>query len=63
MDEGDAPAVGRLGGDLVAEDGAPVLGPQLLQIRAAEPTGQHAHELARPLGLRDVGEPRPPSRI
>ena len=44
--------------DLVAQDRAGVRRPELLDVRAAEPAGEHPHELAGPVGLRDVRERR-----
>ena len=58
MHERHASALGGLGDDLVAEDIAGVGGIELLDVRAAEPAGEHAHELARPVGLGDVRERR-----
>ena len=57
MDEGDAPAVGRLGHDLVSQhDACQSRVTELLDVRAAQAAGEHAHELSGPVGLGDVGE-------
>ena len=58
MHERHTSALGGLGDDLVAEDIAGVGGVELLDVRAAEPAGEHAHELPRPLGLGHVRERR-----
>ena len=58
MHERHTSALVGLGDDLVAEDIAGVGGIELLDVRAAEPAGKHAHELARPLGLGHVRERR-----
>jgi hypothetical protein len=60
VDEGDPPPAGGLGDDLVAEHGSAVAGPQLLEVGAAEPAGEHAHDLAGPLGLGQLDELRAP---
>ena len=60
MHERHAAALGGLGNDLVAEDIAGVGGIELLHVRATEPAGEHAHELARHVGLGDVRERRLP---
>ena len=58
MDERDPPSVLRDGDDLVAEHGACARRGELLDVRAAEPAGEHPHELAGPVGLREVRERR-----
>ena len=57
VDERDSPAVGGLGDDLVAEHGAGRRLADLLHVRAAQPAREHAHEVAGPVRLGDVGEP------
>ena len=57
VDERDAAAVRGLGDDLVPEHGARRRAADLLHVRAAQPAGEHAHEIAGPVRLGDVGEP------
>lgn len=57
MDERDPPPV-RLGNDLVTEDGSTASRTELLDVRAAEPAGEHVNELSATLRLGDVRELR-----
>ncbi len=63
MDERDAASVRRLRHDLVSEHDAGELGPQLLDIRSAEPAREHAHELAVAARLVDLADDRLPRRV
>ena len=56
VDERDAAAVGGLRHDLVAEHRSGWGDTDLLDVGAAEPAGEDANELARPIGLVDVFE-------
>ena len=58
MDERDPPAVVEFRDDLVAEDDARMGRVELLDVRPAEPAGDDANELARPIRLGDVGDRR-----
>ncbi len=58
VDQGDAASVGRLADDLVPEHGSLGGASDLLDVRAAQPTGEHAHELARPIRLGYVRKGR-----
>ena len=55
VDERDAAAV-DLGDDLVPEHGAGRRAAELLDVRSAEPAGEHARELARAVRLGDLRE-------
>jgi len=57
VDERDAPAV-RLRDHLVSEDRARGGDADLLDVRSAEPAGEHANELRVSVGLRHVRERR-----
>ena len=58
VDERDAAAVVRLRHDLVTEHDTGVRRVELLDIRPAQSAGEHADELARPLGLGHLRELR-----
>ena len=58
VDEGDAASVGGLADDLVPEHGSVGGASDLLDVGAAQPAGEHAHELARPVRLGYVRKGR-----
>ena len=63
VDERDAPAVGGLRHDLVAEHDSRMGDTDLLDVGATEPAGEDADELPRPIGLADVRELGPPQGL
>jgi hypothetical protein len=63
VDEDDALAAVALGNDLVSEHGSRRRSPDLLDVRPAEPAGQHTYELALTLRLRHVVQPRLPVAV